>query len=147
MHNTHWGIGQLTSCIVPITKGRSITQPTAGHGRFSATCVSPTALNRCLFGPSLSCSFQCHVHFAIVYIPSTSGISRASSLHCFICMPLVYLYPRDVHRRVWLCTSDSPYICHIPVACWRSVSSIPAGVIHWCFTWCQEYWPFHARCQ
>ena len=64
----------------------------------------------------------------------THGISRVSSLHCFMCMQLVYLNPRDVHRRVWPCTSAlifqlgclRPRIlrccCHVPVTCWRSVS-------------------------
>ena len=51
----------------------------------------PTVFVRC----PLSCSFQCHVHVAIVYTLSISGISWVSSLH-WMC---------NVHRHVWPCTS------------------------------------------
>ena len=137
--------------ILCITKRRSVTQLSSrlrlNMGHFSATGVSPTAFSRCLFGPSLLFfSVPCSLRYCL-----HTGISRVSSLHCFICMQLVYqdtgirfswdAYDHASYAVVATCGSHAGDRCclfQLCVICRRNTQMS---------TWRQEYWPLHARCQ
>ena len=122
---THPFLPSFLHAILRVTKRRSVTQLLGtrlrlNKGRFSATRVSPT------FGPSFFsvCSLRYCLH---------TGISWVSSLNCFICLQLVYLYPCDVHRRTYplgcLWSRILRCYCHVLVVCWRSVCLFQLCVI------------------
>ena len=121
-------------------------------GHFSTTHVSPTAFSRCLFRPSLSCSFQCHIHFAIVYTPGLVGCLVCTvSFVCSwcTCIRATYTgvcfswdaYDHASNAVVATCGSRAGDRCCLFQL--RVISRRNTLMS----TWRQVYWPLHARCQ